>query len=137
MKEAMRRASTQLMLGNESSRKGWMHTKHCSICRQRIWFEPLKVLEPEDAPEPRHSWVLCKQCYNALVTELRRAKIHTPLRVRVAIGMVAAERWPLAYPNSLHAHGADRRFIALLAFGFFIFMIVHLVFLVLVAGIMK
>ncbi|GHO43712.1 hypothetical protein KSX_18750 [Ktedonospora formicarum] len=133
----MRRASTQLMLKDESLRKGLLKTKHCSVCRQRIWFEPLKILEPEDAPEPRHTWLLCKHCYNSLIAELHRAKIASPLRVRVAMGMVAAERWPLAYPNSLRVQASDRRFIALLAFGFFIFMLVHLVFLVLIAGFIK
>ena len=137
MKEAMRRANTSQPLEKEGSRTRRMRVKHCSICTQRIWFEPLKVLEPEDAPEPRRSWTLCKHCYNALVTELKRSKVHSPLRVRVAVGLVAAERWPLAYPTRLHIYVNDRRWIAILGFGFFIFMIVHLVFLVLIAGIIK
>src|SRR6266568_1109826 len=73
--------------------------KPCSICAGHIWFRPFKLYEPEDAPLPRHSWVLCKHCHRAFVHELDRANLITPVRIRVAVGLVAAERSP-------HVNGA-------------------------------
>jgi len=62
-----------------------------------ILFYPISLKEPIDAPEPRHEWTLCKACHEALLIEIHRSAIRSSLRLRIAIGLVAAERSPNAY----------------------------------------
>ena len=76
----------------------WLRPSRCSICRHFILFYPISIKEPIDAPEPRHEWTLCKACHQALLVEIRRSVIHSAIRLRIAIGLVAAERSPNAYP---------------------------------------
>ncbi|MBE3559111.1 MAG: hypothetical protein IMW89_07785 [Ktedonobacteraceae bacterium] len=106
---------------------------HCSICSRRIWFSPFHLMEPEGVPEPPRSWVLCKGCYTSLQGELRRSPVLSPLRLRVAIGLVAAERWPLAYPDRIKSYLYDRRWVVAIAIGSFIAILLHLVIIVIVA----
>jgi hypothetical protein len=82
----------------ESAQRGhWNRPFHCSICTRFILFDPISLKEPIDVPEPRHEWVLCKACYEALLVEIRRSVIRSPVRLRIAMGLVAAERSPNAY----------------------------------------
>jgi hypothetical protein len=69
----------------------------CSICTSFIWFHPIELKEPVGAPEPRREWVLCKPCHEGLLVEMRRSSISSPARLRIAMGLVAAERSPNAY----------------------------------------
>ncbi len=62
----------------------------------------MALKEPIGAPEPRHEWVLCKPCHEALLVEMRRSSIRSPARLRIAMGLVAAERSPKAHPMSTH-----------------------------------
>lgn len=80
-------------------RTGWRRFKplRCSICAFHIWLHPIVLKEPVEAPEPRHEWVLCSYCHKALLNEMRRSSLSSPVRLRVAIGLVAAERSPYAY----------------------------------------
>ncbi|HEV2579455.1 MAG TPA: hypothetical protein VGT44_01270 [Ktedonobacteraceae bacterium] len=48
-------------------------------------------------PEQRQEWVLCKPCHSALLVEMRRSSLRSPTRLRIAMGLVAAERSPNAY----------------------------------------
>jgi len=80
----------------------WYKPVRCSICTSFIWFHPIALKEPVEAPEPHHEWVLCKPCYEALLVEMRRSSIRSPARLRIAVGLVAAERSPKAYPMSTH-----------------------------------
>ncbi len=72
----------------------------CSICTRVVWFHHIALKEPVEAPEPRRAWVLCKPCHEALLVELRRSSLRSPVRLRIAIGLVAAERSPEAYNNT-------------------------------------
>ena len=82
----------------ESAQRGhWNRPFRCSICTHFIFFDPISLKEPIDVPEPRHEWVLCKACYEALLVEIHRSVIRSSLRLRIAIGLVAAERSPNAY----------------------------------------
>jgi hypothetical protein len=82
----------------ETERSGrWYKRLRCSICKSLIWFHPITLKEPIEAPEPRHDWVLCKLCHEALLLEMRRSTIRSPIRLRIAMGLVAAERSPNAY----------------------------------------
>jgi hypothetical protein len=98
---------------------------------------PFLVTEPEGVPEPALSWTLCKPCFQALVVELRHSPVRSPLRLRIAMGLVAAERWPQAYPTRLRLYISDHRWIVFIATSFIIAMIAHLVLIVWVAGLGK
>jgi len=69
----------------------------CSICTHFILLHSIALIEPIDAPEPRHEWFLCKTCHEALLVEMRRSALRSPIRLRIAVGLVAAERSPNSY----------------------------------------
>jgi len=110
-------------------------TTSCSVCTRRIWFDPIYVQEPQGVPEPRLSWVLCKECHGVLMTEFRRSPVRSPLRLRIAMGLIAAERSPHAYPTTMSEHISDHRWIIFIALGTFIAMLLHLVLIVMIVGI--
>lgn len=88
-------------IGREIGQRGyWYKPIRCSICTSFIWFHPIALKEPVEAPEPRQEWVLCKPCHDALLVEMHRSSIHSPVRLRIAMGLVAAERSPNAYTIS-------------------------------------
>jgi hypothetical protein len=91
-----------------------------------IWFYPIAVNEPVEVPEPRHDWVLCKPCHKALLVELARSSIRSPMRVRIAIGLVAAERSPRAYTSSnVREYKAFQREFAWFAWAMILFGLFH------------
>lgn len=100
----------------------------CSICTNIVWFRPIALKEPVGAPEPRRQWVLCKPCHEALLVEMRRSSLRSPVRLRIAIGLVATERSPEAYNNThLHEQQTFQREFAW-GIGFMIFFaLLHLV----------
>src|SRR5437764_452807 len=133
MKDAMGRSDPTLVVGQVSSRKAKKRTsEHCSICTSRIWFNAVPLMEPEGVPEPRRSWVLCNDCYQALVIEMRRSPVRSPLRLRIAMGLVAAERWPQSYSSSFYMLDDHKR-ILFIVWAFILAMIFHLVLLVMIA----
>ena len=132
MKEA-RRNTGALMAIRHGEHFKKPTTKYCSVCTQRIWFWPFEVTEPEGVPEPRLSWSLCKPCFRSLVAEMRRSPLRSPLRMRIAMGLVAAERWPQAYPTRLRLYVSDNRWLVFMAVCFVVAMIIHLVVMVMVA----
>jgi hypothetical protein len=75
----------------------WFKPIRCSICTGFIWLRPIAFSEPVGAPEPRQQWVLCKPCHTKLLLEMRRSSLPSSVRLRVSIGLVAAERSPYAY----------------------------------------
>lgn len=60
-------------------------------------MRPIALKEPVEAPEPRHEWILCSYCHRALLNEMYRASLSSPVRLRVAVGLIASERSPYAY----------------------------------------
>lgn len=118
--------------GPRRPKKGMTH--RCSICTTRVWVNPVHLMEPDGVPEPRLSWTLCRPCYRALISEMRRSPVRSPLRLRIAMGIVASERWPQAYPTRMSTFVSDRRWILFIAGGFIVAMIVHLALIVMVAG---
>ena len=80
------------------TRRGWQRFKpvRCAICADYLW-RPIVLKEPLEAPEPRHEWILCSYCLKALLNQMRRTRLSSPVRLRVAIGLIAAERSPYAY----------------------------------------
>jgi hypothetical protein len=132
MKDAAHRTGSALPVQGEGSQKKKRTNKSCSICTRRIWLDPVHLIEPEGVPEPRLSWTLCDECHRYLMTEMNRSPVRSPLRLRIAIAMVAAERWPMAYTTRVRTQDTDHRWIVLLSVGFFVAMLLHLVIIVLI-----
>jgi hypothetical protein len=112
------------------SKKRWLKPTRCSICRSPIWFYPIALKEPYGAPEPRREWVLCKYCHEALLVEMHRSPIRSSSRLRIAMGLVAAERSPEAYNSSTHIR--DQHAFAWIMWLLFLFGILHLVLFVVI-----
>jgi len=107
----------------------------CAICRKRIWVGAFTLQDPAEAPEPQQSWVLCKVCHGGVLAELERSPLRTPMRVRVAVGLVASERWPRA--RRAMDGQEDRVWTAFLFWGFGGAMLLHLAIIVLLAQLAK
>jgi hypothetical protein len=97
----------------------------CSICTRRLRGSIAYLDETGDVPEPRQSWALCPMCDSAVRAELARSPVQGPLRVRIAVGLVAAERSPHAWrvPRS---GLRDDQWLTFLFWGFGIAMVIHL-----------
>lgn len=104
----------------------------CSICRRRTWMKITRVEEPLGVPEPRQAWMLCNRCNAALLVEMERSPVLSPLRLRIAMGLVAAERSPDAYAPTRRPFD-DRTWILVMAWGFGIAMLLHLALIVMIA----
>ncbi len=104
----------------------------CSICRRRAWMKITRVEEPLGVPEPRQAWMLCNRCNAALLVEMERSPVLSPLRLRIAMGLVAAERSPDAYAPTRRPFD-DRTWILVMAWGFGIAMLLHLILIVMIA----
>ena len=107
----------------------------CAICRKRIWAGALTLQDSAEAPTPQQSWVLCKPCHAAVLAELERSPLRSPMRVRVAVALVAAERWPRAKRSD--GEREDRVWITFLYWGFAGAMLLHLAIIVLLAQLAK
>ena len=89
----------------ETGKRGYGYRPlRCSICTSFILFHSIALKEPIEAPEPRHEWILCKACHEAVLVEMLRSSIRSPVRLRIAVGLVAAERSPNAYPVNTKTH---------------------------------
>jgi hypothetical protein len=136
MKEAPGRTTSTFAVHQEKRRNAKIRfsTERCSICIRHVWFSPVYLMEPEGVPEPRLSWILCKRCHNALDLEMQQSPILSPLRLRIAMGMVASHYWPNAYPTRMRAYISDRKWIVFIAAGFITAMLFHLALIVIIAG---
>ncbi len=81
------------------ARGRWYKLIRCSVCTSFIWFRPIVLREPiaeepVETPKSHYEWMLCKPCHKALLVEMHRSSIRSPARLRIAIGLVAAERSP-------------------------------------------
>ena len=117
----------------------WYKPIRCSICTSFIWFHPIALTEPVGAPEPRQEWVLCKPCHEALLVEMRRSSIRSPARLRIAMGLVAAERSPAAYQMStpVREQEAFQREFAWVIWVMILFTLLHLVIFVILLAVPK
>jgi hypothetical protein len=124
----------------ETGQRGrWFQRRRCSICTSFIWFRPIALQEPEGAPEPRQEWVLCRHCHEALLVEMRRSSIRSPVRLRIAMGLVAAERSPRAYTigTSVHEQRAFQREFSWIMWLLALFTLLHLIILVILFAVPK
>jgi hypothetical protein len=106
----------------------------CSICERRMRYHFIPLIEPEDVPGPRQEWTLCKRCHQELLVQLRLSPVRSSLRLRIAMGLVASERSPYAYAPSRKPL-TDRSWIIIMAWGFGIAMVLHLILIVMLATI--
>ena len=135
MKDAMHSEEPVVAVQQNDLRKAKRYTAtYCSICNNRIWFSPIRIREPEGVPQPRLAWILCKECHGDLLDEVQRSPIRTPFRLRIAVGIVAAERWPHGHPTKTQQAASDRRLVLFMAFSFIIAMLLHLALIVMIAG---
>jgi hypothetical protein len=117
----------------------WYKPIRCSICTSVIWFHLVALKEPVGAPEPRQEWVLCKPCHQALLVEMRRSSIRSPVRLRIAMGLVAAERSPKVYHISTSSHEQwefQREFVWVMRL-LVLFALLHLVIFVILLAVPK
>ncbi len=135
MKEAMRKNDALMSERDEGSRRSRKRiAARCSVCNSRVFFHSIRLMEPEGVPEPRLTWTLCRACYHVLLEEIRRSPIKSPLRLRIAIGLVASDRWPQAYPTRVRTYISDRRWIIFIAGGCIVAMLLHLALIVAISG---
>ena len=133
MRDIIRDGENAVTLRRDNSRRpGKRGRARCSICRRRAWFRAISLMEPEGVPGPREEWTLCQRCHKALLVQMRLSPIRTPLRLRIAIGLVAAERSPYIYAPTRRPL-SDRTWIIIMAWGFAIAMVLHLVLIVMLA----
>mgnify|MGYP001370645583 CR=1 FL=1 len=116
----------------DSRKAGRRAAVRCSICSRRAWLNTTHLIEPLGVPEPRQSWTLCKRCHTLLLAEMERSPILSPLRLRIAMGIVASDRSPYVYAPT-HKPISDRTWIIVMAWGFGIAMLLHLVLIVMLA----
>ena len=66
----------------------------CRICARRTADCLFAVHECAPPPALGQTWFLCEECASAVVTQVERSPLRSPLRIRIAVGIVAAERMP-------------------------------------------
>jgi len=108
----------------------------CSICGHRLGRNIHYVEETGDVPEPKLSWVLCASCDEAVHAQVDHSPLQTPVRLRVAVGLVAAERMPAARRANF-GQMTDEGWAKLFLWLFPITMLVHLAVIVAIAGLFK
>ncbi len=105
----------------------------CSICRRRLGKTILFLEETGAVPEPRQSWIVCGPCNDAVHEQMERVPVRSPVRLRVAVGIVATERTPEARRERL-GQLSDESWARLFFWLFPITMLIHLAVVVVIAG---
>lgn len=108
----------------------------CDICARKLGKTLTYLEETGDVPEPRQSWLVCEECNAAIKGQMARARVQTPLRLRVAVGIVSTERTPLAR-RAHRGELSDSAWIKLLFIAFIGGLIAHLMVIVIIAGIAR
>ena len=110
-----------------------MQQMRCDICNRRLRGAISFVEETGDVPEPRQAWVLCGSCNMAVRNQLVRSGVQSPVKLRIAVGLVAAERTPAARRSRM-GQLSDESWGRLFLWLFPITMIIHLAVIVAIAG---
>lgn len=128
--DAMKRMSSNDQLTTMSSQflnsspAGKAEKLRCSVCTRRLGNDIAFLDETGDVPEPRQSWTLCPACDQSVKAELARSPVVGPLRVRIAVAMVAAERSPRAI-RRVRTGLKDDAWLRMLFWGFGIAVLIH------------
>ena len=105
----------------------------CSICKRRLGQWMFFVEETGDVPEPRGSWVLCAACNEAVHIQMETSPLQSPLKLRIAVGLVASERTPEARRASFGML-TDESWVKVFLWLLPITMLIHLAIIVLIAN---
>jgi hypothetical protein len=108
----------------------------CAICAHRLGSAICYLEETGDVPPPRQSWMLCTACNDAVKQQMAEVPVHSPIRLRVAIGVVSTERTPAAR-RARRGQLTDKSWFKLFFWGALITMLCHLALIVAIAGIAK
>jgi hypothetical protein len=108
----------------------------CSICQRRLGKAAHYLEETGDVPAPRQSWALCEACYGAVRAQMAATALQSPVRLRIAVGLVASERTPAAR-RARFGEQSDRHWERFLFWSFLLAMLAHLVLIVIVAAIAR
>ena len=109
-----------------------VETLRCAICERRVGSTLTYMEETGDVPEPRQSWLLCRVCSQAVREQLDRSPLTSPLRLRVAVGLVASERTPEARREHF-GQLSDRNWERVFFWSFVLAMMAHLAVMVFIA----
>ena len=105
----------------------------CEICARKLGKSLFFVEETgDDVPPPRRSWVLCRACNDAVHAQMDAAPIQSPVRLRVAVGLVSTIRTPAARRSRL-GQLSDESWTKVFLWLLPITMIVHLAVIVVIA----
>jgi len=94
-----------------NGRSAGLALDRCSICVSKLRGEGYYLEEEPDVEAPRQCWMLCAGCQTLVQDQMNRVMLQTPMRTRVAVGMVAAECAPTADAEILDqedSRGLDR-----------------------------
>jgi len=69
-----------------------MAGEKCAICSRRAPEGMFAFHERVELLVPCQTWLLCQECAAAVMTELEHSTLRSPLRIRIAVGIAAAER---------------------------------------------
>jgi hypothetical protein len=108
----------------------------CSICARKLGKTVHFIEETSETPEPRQSWMLCDDCDDAVHDQIERAPLRSPMRVRVAVGLVAADRTPAAR-RARFGQLSDPVWERVIFWGFAGALIVHLIVMIFVASLVS
>jgi hypothetical protein len=73
----------------------------CAICQRATATTIISnpdLADLEDNHIAQRQWPVCASCDEAVWREVQRAALATPVRIPVAMALVASERSPLAHP---------------------------------------
>ena len=107
--------------------------RRCSICKRRLGQWMFFVEETGDVPDPRGSWVLCAACNEAVHIQMELSPVQSPVKLRVAVGLVAAERTPEAR-RARFGMLTDESWVKVFLWLLPITMLIHLAIIVLIAN---
>jgi hypothetical protein len=123
-------------LHEHSSARAVAEPLRCSICARKLGKTVHFIEETNETPEPRQSWMLCADCDDAVHDQIERAPIHSPMRVRVAVGLVAADRTPAAR-RARFGQLSDPVWERVIFWSFAAALIVHLIVMIFVASLVS
>ncbi len=101
------------------------HTNRCDLCNRRFAGPRFYYQEAVEAPEPRLSWTVCDACSAAVGDELARLKSGSPLRLRVALGVVAGARGAPAEELTAAAESEEHTFTRIVLWTVWAAFLVH------------
>jgi len=104
----------------------------CQICARKLGKSLFFVEETGDVPPPRRSWVLCQDCNDAVHQQMELSPVQSPVRLRVAVGLVATTRTPAARRARL-GQLSDESWLKVFLWLLPITMLVHLAVIVAIA----